>query len=147
MTAALEACFFYDGNRDEKGADCDIFPKAIMPQLLKPTISAPGFLPEPGHSSPAAAEEFKDLLWLAHEQGCLTSIDIGDDVAERAVKPEELAAIRFKIQELDVKIVEPAELEAVKTGKIRQRRKFVGTPAPLTTRCGFILSRWAGSRC
>ena len=124
MTAALEACFSMTATGMKKGADCDIFPKAIMPQLLKSTISAPGLLPEPGHSSPAAAEEFKDLLWLAHEQGCLTSIDIGDDVVERAVKPEELAAIRFKIQELDVKIVEPAELEAVKTGKIRQRRKF-----------------------
>ncbi|HXC98190.1 MAG TPA: sigma-70 family RNA polymerase sigma factor [Verrucomicrobiae bacterium] len=65
-------------------------------------------------TSPEAAEEFKDLVWLAREQGCLTSIDIGDALAERGVKPEEMEAIRFKIQKLEVKIVDPGELEGDK---------------------------------
>ena len=95
----------------------------MTPQLLEQTVSAPGFLPEPYPSNPGAAEEFKELLWLAREQGCLTSIDIGDALAERSLKPEEIEAIRFKIQKLDVKIVEPAELETAKTADIRKFRK------------------------
>jgi RNA polymerase primary sigma factor len=75
----------------------------------------PGFLPVPCPPSPEVAEEFKDLLWLAQEQGCLTSIDIGDALSGHPIRPEEMDAIRFKISQLNVKIVDPVSLDAVKT--------------------------------
>lgn len=75
----------------------------------------PAFLPSPFTPGQEAAEEFKDLMWLAREQGCLTSIDIGEALGGRAIKPEEMDAIRLKISKLDVKIVDPADLESAKT--------------------------------
>ncbi len=79
-------------------------------QLQEQTPAAPlAFAP-----SPVAAEELKELLWLAREQGGLTPLDIGDALGQGSMKPEELEAIRWKMRELDVKIVEPGELEAIK---------------------------------
>jgi RNA polymerase primary sigma factor len=95
----------------------------MMQQLLESTVPAPGFLPPAFSPGPEAAEEFKELVWPAHEQGCLTSIDLGDAAGEGSIKPEELEAIRFKIQKPDVEIVEPAELEAPKATDTVEKQK------------------------
>ncbi len=95
-----------------------------MPQLLEPPVSARDFSPGVFPANIEVAEEFKDLIWLAHEQGCLTSLDIGDALGERGIKPEEMEAIRFKIQKLDLKIVEPAELEEPKAKEATPRSKY-----------------------
>ena len=59
-------------------------------------------------------EKIKELVRLAHEQGHLTYNDINDALPESLVSPEELDEIYVKLRNLEVAIVDQAEVDVVK---------------------------------
>jgi len=59
-------------------------------------------------------EKIKELLRLAQEQGYLTYNDINDALPDNIVSPEELDEIYIKLRNLDVEIVDQAEVDRVK---------------------------------
>jgi RNA polymerase primary sigma factor len=59
-------------------------------------------------------EKVKELLRLAQEQGYLTYGDINDALPDNIVSPEELDEIYIKLRNLDVEIVDQAEVDRVK---------------------------------
>ncbi|HXG47816.1 MAG TPA: RNA polymerase sigma factor RpoD [Methylomirabilota bacterium] len=59
-------------------------------------------------------EKIKELLRLAQEQGYLTYNDINDALPDNIVTPEELDEIYIKLRNLEVEIVDQAEVDRVK---------------------------------
>ncbi len=59
-------------------------------------------------------EKVKELLRLAQEQGYLTYGDINDALPDNLVSPEDLDDIYIKLRNLDVEIVDQAEVDRVK---------------------------------
>jgi RNA polymerase primary sigma factor len=59
-------------------------------------------------------EKVKELLRLAQEQGYLTYNDINDALPDNIVSAEELDEIYIKLRNLDVEIVDQAEVDRVK---------------------------------
>ncbi|MBM3833342.1 MAG: RNA polymerase sigma factor RpoD [Verrucomicrobia bacterium] len=79
------------------------------------------------HASPNAAcetiksqsgidltEKIKELIRLAHEQGYLTYGDINDALPDSVVTPEDLDEIYIKLRNLEIEIVDQAEVDRVK---------------------------------
>src|SRR5438034_11011002 len=60
------------------------------------------------------AEKIKELVRLAQEQGYLTYGDINDALPDSVVSPEELDEIYIKLRNLEVEIVDQAEVDRVK---------------------------------
>jgi len=60
------------------------------------------------------AEKVKELVKLAQEQGYLTYNDINDSLADAIVTPEDLDEIYIKLRNLEVEIVDQAEVDRVK---------------------------------
>ena len=60
------------------------------------------------------AEKIKELLRLAKEQGYLTYGDVNDALPDSVVKPEDLDEIYIKLRNLEVDIVDQAEVDRVK---------------------------------
>jgi RNA polymerase primary sigma factor len=60
-------------------------------------------------------EKIKELVRLAREQGNLTTNDINDVLPEQQSTPEQLDELLSKLRELEIEIVDPAEVDAVKT--------------------------------
>ena len=69
-----------------------------------------------GSKAPAdeLAEKVKDLVRLAQEQGYLTYGDINDALPDGQVTPEDLDDIYIKLRNLEVEIVDQAEVDRVK---------------------------------
>ena len=65
-------------------------------------------------SSLEIAHKIKELVRLAQEQGYLTYSDISDALSESSVGPEELDEIYIKLRNLEVEIVDPAEVDRIK---------------------------------
>jgi RNA polymerase primary sigma factor len=88
-----------------------------MPKT-KPQPSAPAPknpLKENGATDSAAlAEKIKELVRLAHEQGQLTFDDISEALTEEFSSPGQLDHVYGKLRELEIEIVEPAEMDNVK---------------------------------
>src|SRR5262245_56566925 len=59
-------------------------------------------------------EKVKDLLRLAQEQGYLTYNDINDALPDTIITAEELDEIYIKLRNLDIEIVDQAEVDRVK---------------------------------
>ena len=59
-------------------------------------------------------EKIKELIRLAQEQGYLTYGDINDALPERMVSPDDLDEIYSKLRNLDIEIVDQAEVDRVK---------------------------------
>src|SRR5256886_16247651 len=59
-------------------------------------------------------EKIKELVRLAQEQGYLTYNDINDALPDAMITPEELDEIYIKLRNLDVEIVDQAEVDRVK---------------------------------
>jgi RNA polymerase primary sigma factor len=70
--------------------------------------SAPG---SPGLEIP---QKIKELVRLAHEQGYLTYSDINDALPEGLIGPEELDEIYVRLRNLEVEIVDQAEVDRIK---------------------------------
>ncbi len=60
------------------------------------------------------AEKIKELVRLAQEQGYLTYGDVNDALPEGAASPEELDDVLIKLRNLEVEIVDQAEVDRVK---------------------------------
>jgi RNA polymerase primary sigma factor len=60
------------------------------------------------------AQKIKELVRLAQEQGYLTYNDINDALPEGLIGPEELDEIYVKLRNLDVEIVDQAEVDRLK---------------------------------
>jgi RNA polymerase primary sigma factor len=71
---------------------------------------------DPGKSLTNAAltEKIKELVLLAQEQGYLTYNDIHDALPENVITPEDLDDIYFKLRNLEVEIVDQAEVDRPK---------------------------------
>src|SRR5437773_7050143 len=59
-------------------------------------------------------EKIKELVRLAQEQGYLTYNDINDTLPDAMITPEELDEIYIKLRNLEVEIVDQAEVDRVK---------------------------------
>ena len=60
------------------------------------------------------AEKVKELVRLAQEQGYLTYNDINDALPDGVVSPDELDDLYSKLRNLEVEIVDQAEVDRVK---------------------------------
>jgi RNA polymerase primary sigma factor len=60
------------------------------------------------------AEKIKELVRLAQEQGYLTYGDINDALPDALITPEDLDEIYIKLRNLDVEIVDQAEVDRIK---------------------------------
>jgi RNA polymerase primary sigma factor len=60
------------------------------------------------------AQKVKELVRLAQEQGYLTYNDISDSLPDSLVGPEELDEIYVKLRNLEVEIVDQAEVDRIK---------------------------------
>ncbi len=69
---------------------------------------------QPGSRSAEIAEKIKELVRLAQEQGYLTYGDINDVLPDSMITPEELDDIYSKLRNLEVEIVDQAEVDRVK---------------------------------
>jgi RNA polymerase primary sigma factor len=86
-----------------------------------PTASeSPKDLPPPNQTSARAAtgveiaEKIKELIRLAQEQGYLTYNDINDVLPHNLISPEELDEVYVKLRNLEIEIVDQAEVDRVK---------------------------------
>src|SRR5208283_3536851 len=70
-----------------------------------PAVTPPGF---------EIAQKIKELVRLAQEQGYLTYSDINDALPEGLNGPEELDEIYVKLRNLEVDIVDQAEVDRIK---------------------------------
>jgi len=66
------------------------------------------------HTSTEIAGKIKDLVRLAQEQGYLTYGDINDALPETVTSPEELDDIYSRLRNLEVEIVDQAEVDRIK---------------------------------
>ncbi len=66
------------------------------------------------HSGVDLTEKVKELIGLAREQGYLTYEDIEDVLSERGMSPEDLDEIHTRLANLDIEIVDQAEMDRVK---------------------------------
>jgi RNA polymerase primary sigma factor len=60
------------------------------------------------------AEKIKELVRLAQEQGYLTYNDINDALPDTVISPEEMDEIYVKLRNLEIEIVDQAEVDRVK---------------------------------
>jgi RNA polymerase primary sigma factor len=70
--------------------------------------------PATDHSAPDITQKVKELVRLAQEQGYLTYSDITDTLPDAGVVPEELDDIYLKLRNLEVEIVDQAEVDRIK---------------------------------
>ncbi len=66
------------------------------------------------HSGVDLTEKIKELIRLAQEQGHLSYDDINDALPDNIVTPEDLDEIYTKLRNLDIEIVDQAEVDNVK---------------------------------
>ena len=67
-----------------------------------------------GQGTVDIVEKIKELVRLAQEQGYLTYGDINDALPQAAVTPEELDEVYIKLRNLEVEIVDQAEVDRIK---------------------------------
>ncbi len=81
-------------------------------------LTAPNSSPTPetikSQSGIDLTEKIKELVRLAQEQGYLTYNDINDALPDSVVTPEDLDEIYIKLRNLEVEIVDQAEVDRVK---------------------------------
>ena len=94
----------------------------------KPSASfadATGHGPIPGNGQPAIdiAQTVKELVRLAQEQGYLTYGDINEALPDLPVPPEQLDEIYVKLRNLEVEIVDQAEVDRVKQPEVEEEER------------------------
>ncbi len=87
-------------------------------KLRKKSPPAPGKIPAaaatPAERAAELAAKIRELLQLAKEQGNLTFDDINEALPESLSTPESLDEIFTKLRELEIEIVDPAEVDTAK---------------------------------
>ena len=71
-------------------------------------------------TAPDLAEKIKELVRLAREQGYLTYNDINDALPDGAIKSEELDDIYVQLRNLEIEIVDQAEVDRVKQAEAEE---------------------------
>ena len=79
-----------------------------------PAIPLPAAPPAPANREAELAEKIKELVLLAKEQGNLTFNDISEALPENLASPDNLDEIFAKLRELEIEIVDQAEVDTVK---------------------------------
>src|SRR5215831_6901553 len=69
------------------------------------------------HVSPSLTEKIRELLRLAQEQGYLTYNDVNECLADRTLSPEEMDEIIIQLRNLEVEIVDQAEVDRIKVAE------------------------------
>ena len=87
-------------------------PPAAKPVKVPAHSAAPAATP--AERAAAVAEKIKELVRLAQEQGNLTYNDISEALPEALSSPEALDEIFVKLREMEIEIVDPAEIESTK---------------------------------
>jgi len=87
-------------------------PKEPVESQLTQAQKALGYIKS--QSGVDLTEKIKELLRLAREQGYLTYNDINDALPENIISAEELDEIYIKLRNLEVEIVDQAEVDRVK---------------------------------
>jgi RNA polymerase primary sigma factor len=81
-------------------------------------------LQRPGEATPIdLADKVKELVRLAQEQGYLTYGDINDALPDAVVSPDELDEIYGKLRNLEVEIVDQAEVDRVKEPEVEEEEE------------------------
>ena len=75
---------------------------------------------QPANRSIEIAEKIKELVRQAQEQGYLTYGDVHDALPDNLVTPEELDDICIKLRNLDVEIVDQAEVDRIKQADLEE---------------------------
>ena len=99
-----------------KHPQAGVLSRATIPELLRQSAAAQAEALAPG-ATPAVfdvSEKVKELVRLAKEQGYLTYNDINDALGDATVSPDDLDEIYTKLHNLDVEIVDQAEVDVVK---------------------------------
>jgi RNA polymerase primary sigma factor len=80
-------------------------------------VTGNGQKPEPAFD---IAEKVKELVRLSKEQGYLTYNDINDALPDNVVNPDDLDEIYTQLHNLDVEIVDQAEVDVVKQPEVEE---------------------------
>ena len=99
-----------------------------------------------GPSRLEPAQKVKELLRLAQEQGYLTYGDINDALPEGLVGQEVLDEIYVKLRNLEIEIVDQAEVDRLKQPELEDDDEKYGWIF-WTIPSGCICGRWARFRC
>ncbi len=76
--------------------------------------AGPADAPTPGPHRPALTEKGKELVRLARDQGYLTYNDVHEILPSPLVSPEELEEVLAKLRNLEVELLDHAEVERVR---------------------------------
>src|SRR6516164_3040011 len=94
---------------------------AVAAQNGEATALAAMAFPGPGtNKSLTVQEKIKELLRLAQEQGYLTYNDVNDALPDNMVTAEELDEVYLKLRNLDVEIVDQAEVDRIKQADLEE---------------------------
>jgi len=85
--------------------------------------SSPRIDPLAGASPDELAEKVKELVLLAREQGHLTFNDINDALPENLVSPEVMDDVYVKLRNLEIEIVDQAEVDRVRQPEAEEDEK------------------------
>ena len=93
-------------------------------RLPKAPEQDPNFVPEDeesGEKREERTQKIKDLIALAEDQGFLTYEDINSAIPASVVAPEELESYLLLLRNMDIEIVEAADVEKIKETKSKER--------------------------
>src|SRR5690349_17896106 len=79
--------------------------------------------PLTGSSATELAEKVKELVLLAQEQGYLTFGDINDALPDNLVSPEAMDDVYVKLRNLEIEIVDQAEVDRVRQPEAEEDEK------------------------
>jgi len=79
--------------------------------------------PLAGSSASELAEKVKELVLLAQEQGYLTFSDINDALPDNLVSPEVMDDVYVKLRNLEIEIVDQAEVDRVRQPEVEEDEK------------------------
>ncbi len=71
-------------------------------------------------------EKIRELVALAKEQGHLTYDDVNDALPETVITPEDLDLIHAKLANMEIEIVDPAEVDRVKVPEVAEEEEEKG---------------------
>ena len=86
---------------------------AEVQQMLGPITSQAGM---------DLTEKVKDLIRLAKDQGHLSYEDVNDALPDELVTPDDLDQVLTKLRNLEIEIIDPAEVDRNKLARRRRKR-------------------------
>ena len=99
----------------KKSSDLKNSPRIEIPRSTEALASVTTAIgPIKSQTGVDLTEKVKELVRLAQEQGYLTYNDINDALPDHVVSPEELDELYIKLRNLDIEIVDQAEVDRVK---------------------------------